>query len=159
MTEPRWLSESEQLAWRSLLWMYDDLTEYLDRQLRTGSRLSNADYQVLIHLSEATDGRLRSLELGRLLHWEKSRLSQHLTRMEKRDLLTRESCVADQRGVNVAITPSGLDVIQDAAPKHVNDVRSALIDHLTPSELDALSSITQKVRTRLADLQQAKTPS
>ena len=33
--------------------------------------------------------RLRPFELGALLRWEKSRVSQHLGRMEKRGLVTR----------------------------------------------------------------------
>jgi DNA-binding MarR family transcriptional regulator len=52
----------------------------------------------LAHLSEAPDGQLRPFALGALLRWEKSRLSQHLGRMEKRDLVTRQRCLTDQRG-------------------------------------------------------------
>ncbi len=62
--------------------MQDGLSEFLERQLRNRHGLSAADYQVLAHLSEAPEGRLRSFELGRLLRWEKSRLSQHLGRMQ-----------------------------------------------------------------------------
>jgi DNA-binding MarR family transcriptional regulator len=152
MMEPRWLSEKEQLAWRSLNWMHDDLVDFIDRRLRMRSGISSADYQVLIHLSEAPDGRLRSLDLGRLLRWEKSRLSQHLTRMEKRGLLSREACPSDQRGIDVVVTPAGRDTIREAAPHHVEDVRSALIDHLTPGELADLSAIAQKIQARLAEL-------
>ncbi len=54
---------------------------------REGARfgISRADYRVLAHLSEAPDARLRSSALTQLLRWEKSRLSQHLGRMETRD--------------------------------------------------------------------------
>ena len=102
MTEPRWLDEREQRAWRSLMTMQDGLSEFLERQLRNRCGLSTADYQVLAHLSEAPEGRLRSFELGRLLRWEKSRLSQHLGRMQNRSLVSRERCLTDQRGAVVA---------------------------------------------------------
>ena len=139
MTEARWLGEREQRAWRNLMAMQDGMAEYIDRQLRNQCGLSSADYQVLAHLSEAPDGRLRPFELGGQLRWEKSRLSQHLGRMEKRGLVTRERCLTDQRGAVVAITPRGGDLIKAAAPQHVGDVRSVLIDHLTAAELEALA--------------------
>jgi DNA-binding MarR family transcriptional regulator len=152
MTEARWLDEREQRAWRGLMTMQDGLSEFLDRQLRTRNGLSTADYQVLAHLSEAPDGRLRPFELGGLLRWEKSRLSQHLGRMENRGLVTRERCLTDQRGAIIAITPRGADLIKAAAPEHVADVRGALIDHLSATELEMLAAVGDRVRERLAEL-------
>ncbi|AGZ42894.1 MarR family winged helix-turn-helix transcriptional regulator [Actinoplanes friuliensis] len=152
MTEARWLDEGEQRAWRSLMVLQEELMEFLDRQLRTRCGLSSADYRVLAHLSETPGGRLRSYELGGLLGWEKSRLSQHLGRMEKRGLVTRERCETDQRGAFAAITPQGADLIRAAAPQHVVDVRAAFIDQLTPAELQTLTVIGDKVRARLGDL-------
>ena len=152
MTGTRWLDEREDRAWRSLMTMQDGLSEYLDRQLRNQCGLSNADYQVLAHLSEAPGGRLRSFELGRLLRWEKSRLSQHLGRMQIRGLVSRERSLTDQRGAVIGLTPRGSDLIEAAAPQHVADVRDAIIDHLTAAELRTLTTIGDKVRERLADL-------
>lgn len=150
MTEPRWLDETEQRAWRSLMSMQEELVEFIDRQLRHRCGLSQADYQVLARLSEASDGPLRSFELGRLMHWEKSRLSQHLGRMEKRGLIARERCPTDKRGSVVTITAQGRDLIKAAAPQHVADIREVVIDHLTAAELEALTVIGEKVRERLA---------
>ncbi len=149
----RWLDQREERAWRSLMGMQDGLSEFLERQLRNRCGLSHADYQVLAHLSEALDGRLRSFELGALLHWEKSRLSQHLGRMQNRGLVSRARCLTDQRGAVIGITPRGRDLITAAAPKHLTDVRDVLIDHLTPAELETLATIGDKVGERLAALQ------
>lgn len=153
MADARWLDEREQSAWRSLMAMQDGVTEFIDRQLRDRCGLSHADYQVLAHLSEAPTGRLRPFELGALLRWEKSRLSQHVARMEKRGLVTRERCPTDQRGAVVASTPKGRDLIKAAAPHHVDDVRTVLIDHLTAAELETLGTVADKVRARLAALE------
>lgn len=152
MAVARWLDEREDQAWRSLMTSHSGLTDYLERQLRRHG-LSRADYEVLAHLSEAPDGHLRSFELGELLRWEKSRLSQHLGRMQTRGLVNRERCRTDQRGAVVSITPRGTDLIAAAAPQHVADVRDVLIDHLTPAELDTLTAIGAKVRARLATLE------
>ncbi|MEA5362296.1 MarR family transcriptional regulator [Amycolatopsis sp., V23-08] len=149
MTEVRWLDDREEQAWRSLMAMQEGLAEFIDRQLRHRCGLSHADYQVLAHLSEAAEP-LRAFELGRLLRWEKSRLSQHLTRMEKRGLVRRERCETDQRGWSIAITAEGTELIEAAAPQHVTDIREVVVDHLTKAELEALTAIGDKVRARLA---------
>lgn len=148
----RWLDPAEQRAWRSLMEMQDGLSEFIDRQLRNRCGFSHADYQVLAHLSEAPEGRLRSFELGELLHWEKSRLSQHLGRMQNRGLASRERCRTDQRGAVVAITPRGSALIEAAAPQHVGDVRDVLIDHVTAAELETLVTVAGKVQARLLAL-------
>jgi DNA-binding MarR family transcriptional regulator len=153
MSDQRWLDDREQRAWRSLLTMQADLSQYMERQLRTRSGLSSADYEVLANLSEAQGGRLRAFALGDALRWEKSRLSQHLTRMEKRALVIREACATDHRGTFVVITPQGREVIEAAAPLHVADVRKVVIDHLSPAQLDLLSELGDQVRARLAVLE------
>lgn len=152
MTEVRWLDDREQRAWRSLMTMQDDLSDFIDRRLRTRSMLSSADFQVLAHLSEAPEGHLRSFELTRLLRWEKSRLSQHLGRMQRRGLVSRERCLTDQRGAVIGITARGRELTDAAAPRHVADVRAAVIDHLSETELAMLAGIGDKVRERLAAL-------
>lgn len=154
MDEPRWLDEREQRAWRSLMKMQAGLSEYIERQLRTHSGLSSADYQVLAHLSEAPEGRLRSFALGDVLQWEKGRLSQHLTRMQNRDLIRRERCATDQRGAVVVITQQGRTLIETAAPLHLADVRNVLIDHVTPAQMDLLIELGDQVEARLAAVDQ-----
>ncbi|MPZ52980.1 MAG: MarR family transcriptional regulator [Acidimicrobiia bacterium] len=149
MTEPRWLNVREIRAWRGYQRMGVQLTAQLHRSLQKEAGLSLSDYEVLVHLSEADGGRLRSYELGSRLQWEKSRLSHHLSRMERRGLVTRETCESDARGLFVVITPRGMDTIEKAAPHHVDDVRDNLIDLLTPEELDVLADISERVLAQL----------
>ena len=47
MGEERWLDDREQRAWRSLMTMHADLSQYLERTLRGRSGLSMPDYEVL----------------------------------------------------------------------------------------------------------------
>src|ERR1700749_3483596 len=112
MKQGRWLGDREARAWRGLMAMHADLSQYIERQLRSRDGLSTADYEVLALLSEASSGRLRAFELGRSLRWEKSRLSQHLTRMEKRGLVSREQCPTDQRGHFVVLTARGREAVE-----------------------------------------------
>ena len=109
---------------------------------------------VLAHLSEAPGGTLRSSRLCRLLQWEKSRLSQHLGRMQDRGLVVRGRPVDDQRAAVVTVTDVGRRMIEDAAPRHAADARAVLIDTLDPHELAALTTIADEVRRRLVVLQE-----
>ena len=153
MSEPRWLDGREQRAWRSLMVMQAGISEYLERQLRARSGMSMADYEVLAHLSETPEGRLRSFALARLLRWEKGRLSQHLTRMQNRGLIRREPCLTDRRGAVVVISDKGRAMIEEAAPLTVADVRKVFIDDATPAQLDLLTELGDQVRARLAELE------
>ncbi|MDP8977637.1 MAG: MarR family transcriptional regulator [Actinomycetota bacterium] len=127
------------------------LSARLNRNLVRAAGLSLADYEVLVSLSEACEGRLRAFRLADALRWEKSRLSHHLTRMQRRGLLRREECPTDRRGAFVVLTDAGRTAIERAAPEHVEDVRRAFVDVLTPAQLDALDEISRAVLARLSD--------
>src|SRR5688500_10159239 len=111
MTDAVWLDETEARAWRGYLKMNSLLAAQLQRDLLQDSDLSLPDYDVLVVLSEAAEDRLRMRDLGQQLLWEKSRLSHHITRMERRGLVRREDCDVDARGAFVVITPEGLRAI------------------------------------------------
>jgi DNA-binding MarR family transcriptional regulator len=146
---PPWLDDREARAWRSYLAMQRRLEATINRRLQQGSGLSGADYEVLVHLSEAEDQRMRAFELAEATQWEKSRLSHHLTRMERRGLVERSDCPTDRRGAFVSLTRYGQAAIEAAAPCHVADVRSLFLDELTPLELDTLAGLTERVLARL----------
>lgn len=130
--------------------MQGQLRARVASQLQRETGLSEADYEVLVNLSEAPDGRLRPSELGGATLWEKSRISHHVTRMEARGLVERRPCPTDKRGALVVLTPAGRSAIERAAPTHVEHVRAAFIDVLTPAQLDALAEISDIVLTKLA---------
>jgi DNA-binding MarR family transcriptional regulator len=147
--EPRWLSDTEQHAWRSFLRMQAQLTTRLSRELQADSDLSIADYDVLVHLTDLEGGRRRILELARELDWEKSRMSHHLARMAKRGLIAREECPADGRGAFIVITPEGQAAIEAAAPRHVETVRRLVFDALTPEQVAALGAVSDRILKQL----------
>lgn len=149
MAEAQWLTEREAHAWRSLQMMQMRLTGALTRQLVADSHLSYPDYLVLVGLTEQEDGRLRLFELGRLLGWEKSRLSHHVARMDQRGLVTKEACGSDRRGFHVVVTPAGRKAIKAAAPGHVDAVRRLFVDRLSPTQLDAIAAASDAVLAAL----------
>jgi len=145
----RWLDQREERAWRGFVNLQQQVRRRLARELQRTVGMSEADYEVLVHLSEAPDGRLRPYQLGRITQWEKSRLSHHLRRMGERGLVERQYCPTDNRGSFVAITETGRAAIAAAAPQHVEDVRRLFIDVLSPEQLDAIADIADTVLERL----------
>lgn len=145
MTGTRWLDDDEQRAWRAFMRMQGKLAAQLNRQLQTESGLSLADYEVLVQLTDVPDGRLRPFELQRALQWEQSRLSHHLTRMQRRGLIAREECDEDGRGAFVVLTDAGRHAITAAAPGHVDTVRRLFFDGLTRDQITMLRQVSDKV--------------
>jgi len=146
---PHWLTEREQRAWRGLLQMNSALDARLNRELQQASGLSLADYDVLVLLTEAPDGRRRVFEVAEDLQWEQSRLSHHLARMQRRGLVAREECTTDRRGAFVVLTDAGRDAIEKAAPGHVDTVRQLVFDGLSEEQVAMLESFVGRVLARL----------
>lgn len=147
--ETRWLTPEEERAWRGFHRLRGDLTARLNAELAADSGLTEADFAVLVYLSEAPDGVMRSRELQRELAWDRSRLSHQLTRMERRGTVERRPCRTDARGLDVAITIAGREAITAAAPSHVAVVRHCFVDLLTPEQLAALADIADVVAEHL----------
>jgi len=149
VTEPRWLDERRQRAWRAWLAMQTRLQAELNRQLQADSGMSLADFDVLVALTDRPDVPLRVFELAEAVQWEKSRLSHHLARMERRGLVERQDCPDDARGAFVVLTAAGRDAIERAAPAHVETVRALVFDGLAPEQVDLLADVAERVLHRV----------
>ena len=147
--ETPWLDDRQQQVWRAWLRVGSRLPAALNRQLQRDSDLSLQDFDVLVQLTDVDEGRVRVSALAAALGWERSRLSHHVTRMERRGLVAREECDDDGRGAFVVLTPAGRTAIERAAPGHVRTVRSLVFDALAPAEVDALGEALAKVLDRL----------
>ena len=141
---PRWLSGDEQATWQAYRRMARRLDARLAQDLLRDSGLSMQDYDVLSNLSGAAGGRLPAKDLAAHLFWSASRLSHHLDRMEKRGLVCRERR-ADGRGSDVVLTDAGWESLRAAAPGHVESVRQAFFDHLSPRDQQVLRRIGETV--------------
>jgi DNA-binding MarR family transcriptional regulator len=139
------VSEQDWQLWREFITMHRHLARELDRQLQQDAGISQADFSVLIRLSESADQRLRTGELAELLAWEKSRVSHQVTRMEARDLLERTECATDGRGTWVGLTDEGRRVLREASDDHAAKIRSLFFDQLQPQDKDALSQASRRI--------------
>jgi DNA-binding MarR family transcriptional regulator len=137
------LDDDEQKVWRSYLLMQRTLETHLERHLQRDFGLSKSDFEILVNLSESEAGRMRAFELSRSTQWEKSRLSHHLTRMEKRGLIRKEAC--DSRYPEIVITEEGLAAIKECAPAHAARVREFFVDVFGPDRFAGLGEVSDEV--------------
>lgn len=139
----------ELQTWRAFIETTDELRAVLAARLQSESGLSSGDYSVLLALSEADHRRMRSSELAAHIGWERSRLSHHLGRMERRELIRREECATDNRGAEITATPAGIEAFRGASAPHLHAIRELFVDALTPAQLTAAGDIADALRARL----------
>lgn len=149
VTEPRWLTAAEQQVWRAYLDVSRMLNERMHRQLTEDSAMSVAEYEVLVQLSEHPERQMRMSELADRVVNSRSRMTHTITRMEQRGLVRRRPCVEDGRGVWCILTDEGMAVTRAAAPGHVETVRQAVFDPLTPAEVQQFGEALVKIREQL----------
>lgn len=141
MAKTRWLTASEQRAWRAYLEATTLLFDALDRQLQRDSTMPHAYYEILVRLSEAPGRSMRMSELADATRSSRSRLSHAVARLEERGWLQRVECPTDKRGQIAVLTDVGFAALEEAAPGHVAAVRRHLIDRLTRQQVAQLERI------------------
>ena len=141
MTEQaNWLNDEEATLWRTFLALEGRLHLEIQRDLKNSSGLTEPEFEVLAHLSEAP-GPLRMTALADALKWERSRVSHQVTRMAKRGLVQRSVCAEDGRGAFVSTTEEGMREIEKAAPDHVATVRRVFLDRLDDDDKRELARL------------------
>ncbi len=149
MAQTRWLTNAEQHTWRAFLEATRRLDDQLDRELQHDAGMPLGYYTILVMLSEAPGRTLRLSDLAERTWSSRSRLSHAVDRLEEKGWVERISCPSDKRGAFALLTDAGFAVLEAAAPGHVEGVRRHLFDQLTPSQVEALGTISQKVAQRL----------
>ena len=135
----RWLSQDEQRTWRAFIEANRLLYDSIEGQLQRAAGMPHAYYEILVRLSEAPSRSLR-----------KSRVSHAVARLEERGWVRRSECAGDRRGQLAHLTPKGFAALEELAPGHVERVRSALFDALTPAQVKQLRAISEAVLSNLA---------
>jgi DNA-binding MarR family transcriptional regulator len=149
VTAPRWLDDDEQETWRTYLWANQLLRESLDRQLQRDARMPHTYYMILAMLSEAPDRAMTMTDLAQLVRSSPSRLSHAVAKLEEAGWVTRRRHAEDGRTTVATLTDDGFSALADAAPGHVEQVRSVLFDPLTPEQVRQLREICRAVLTKL----------
>ncbi|NLE78838.1 MAG: MarR family transcriptional regulator [Rhodococcus sp.] len=147
-TPTRWLDSQQQDAWRSLIALVTRLPAALDTQLQRESKLTHFEYFVLAELSESPERRLQLSTLAQQANASLSRLSHVITKMERAGWVERKK-VTGCRGSQAVLTDTGMATIVEAAPAHVESVRTMIFDGLDADQVHQLSDVARAMLTQL----------
>lgn len=137
---PAPLDEREMQAWHALIRAHARVVRRLEADLDGEQQLSLPAYEVLSHLSEAPDRRLRMSDLASYAILTPSGLTRLVDKLAREGLVERARCQTDARVVYAVLTDAGMDRLVQAYPTHLRGVREHLVDRLTPSQLEAIAT-------------------
>jgi DNA-binding MarR family transcriptional regulator len=144
-----WLTAAEVDSWLSVVRLMMWLPWSIDQQLRRNSDLGMVAYQVLAMLSEAPVRTMRMSSLAEVTNASLSRLSHLFKRLEGRGLVRRAPDPTDGRFTNAILTEEGYQTLAEAAPGHVAQVRSLVIDVLSSEQLRRLGLTADRIMSRI----------
>ena len=122
----------------------------LGREFPTGE-ISFNEYDVLFNLSRQEGRRLRIRDLSRHLLLTQPSVSRMVDRLVAKGLVTKESDPVDGRGTFVCLTEDGYALYRRVAVSHARSIDRHLGGALSADELDALRSLTERIRTSVAE--------
>ncbi|MBO7748729.1 MarR family transcriptional regulator [Paenibacillus sp. MWE-103] len=140
------LNEEEMRIWHLWKGSFQSIFGRVIKEMSSHTGLSEGDYGVLDRLVLNGDGSLRQQELADSMDWDKSRLSHHLTRMEKRRLVARNPLDTD-RGVQVIITSAGKSALDQARPVVAKAIRQYFLEQLTDQDMESITRMAERTKT------------
>ncbi|MFE6076340.1 MarR family winged helix-turn-helix transcriptional regulator [Paenibacillus sp. NPDC057886] len=139
------LNEEEMKIWNMWKGSFKRIFGRVVKEMSEHTGLSEGDFGVLDRLVQFGDGKLRQQELADSMDWDKSRLSHHLTRMEKRGLVLRKPLDTD-RGVQVIITAAGQSALNEALPIVSQAIRKHFLDLLTDQDMESIRKLAERTK-------------
>jgi DNA-binding MarR family transcriptional regulator len=147
--EPQWLDEDQQRSWRALVVGSTLLMDRLDDDLRREFNISLTEYEILVRLSERPGRAMRMAQLADALAHSRSRVTHTIDRMERAGYVVRGTTPEDGRGIVATMTDAGYELLEQAAPRHVEGVRSYLVDRVDGADFKALGRAMDAVTDHL----------
>jgi DNA-binding MarR family transcriptional regulator len=146
--EPRRLSARDpRLApWRAFLLAHARIVRRLDEELRAEHDISLAEYDALLTIAQAPDGRVRMGSLADQVLLSKSGVTRLIDRLVSDGLVERTACSADARGAEAVLTETGLARLREASRTHLRGIDEHFLAVVEPDDLDA----TERTMTAVA---------
>ncbi|HYV16479.1 MAG TPA: MarR family transcriptional regulator [Conexibacter sp.] len=139
------LCGAERDAWRGLLRVHACVLKALDAELEAAHGLPLTSYEVLIHLSEAPEYRMRMCDLADSVSLSRSGMSRLVDRLERDGLIVRCACAHDARGAFACLTETGLARVEEARPTHVAGIRRRFLAQFDGDELGQLGAFWSRL--------------
>ncbi|HET7130354.1 MAG TPA: MarR family transcriptional regulator [Gaiellaceae bacterium] len=138
-------------SWVSFLRAHAAITRELSAQLQREHDLTLNDYEVLLHLSRAEDGRMRRVDLAQQVVLTASGITRLLEGLERAGYVRKESCASDARVSYAALTDEGQAKLRAAAETHLRGIDELFVSRYSGSELTALAELLGRLPVTGAD--------
>jgi DNA-binding MarR family transcriptional regulator len=142
------LSPAELRAWQALLHAHHEVNRRLDSELRRDHGVSLADYDVLLRLANAPDGRLRMTELAARVLVSPSTLTRRVDGLVRDGLVERRRLEGDSRVLLASLTHAGRGLLRRAAVTHLQGIRRHFSGRLSGKQLKAVGSALEVIAGR-----------
>jgi DNA-binding MarR family transcriptional regulator len=133
--------DRELEAWRCFLRAHAAITRRLDSELTAAHELTLSQYEVLLHLSEAPDRKMRMSELAKRVLLTRSGVTRLISGLEAAELVERTTCAADARGAFARLTGPGEAKLREASGTHRQGVEELYLGRFSKRELEKLSEL------------------
>lgn len=140
-----YLSEPEFRAWHGCLLFTNTTTRALDEALTAAHGISVKEFDVLITLFNASDGRLRMAELADQVVLTPSGVTHLVTRLERDGLVRRSVDEHDRRSFFAALTTAGHRRLRESRPTHNEVIREYLTRRMSAAQLATLGALLDKI--------------
>lgn len=132
-------------AWTRLLRAHASTTRLLSAGLQSDHDLTLNDFEALLVLSGAEDGRMKRVDLARRLLLTPSGITRLLAGLERAGLVMRTTCPTDLRVAYAELTPAGRERLEAASCAHVASIRALLEEYCSVDELEQLGDILDRL--------------
>jgi DNA-binding MarR family transcriptional regulator len=132
-------------AWARLLQAHASTTRALSGSLLAEHGLTLNDYEALLRLARAEDGRMRRVDLAEQLTLTASGVTRLLDGLEAAGYVERGACLTDRRVVYAVITEVGREKLESASESHVAEVRALFDERFGQEELEQLAELLSRL--------------
>jgi DNA-binding MarR family transcriptional regulator len=128
-------------SWVRLLRGHASVIRAISAQLVADHGLTINDYEALLHLARAEEGRMRRVDLAERLILTASGVTRLLDGLEAAGWVERASCASDRRVAYAVLTPAGRTKLHVASESHMADIRTYFESRFSTEELERLASL------------------
>jgi DNA-binding MarR family transcriptional regulator len=117
----------------------------LSADLQSRHGLSINDYEALLVLSHAEDGRMRRVDLAAALVLTASGVTRLLDGLEATGCVEKAFCESDARVTYAVLTPKGRELLGRASADHVAAIGALFEQRYSPEELETLAELLSRL--------------
>lgn len=125
------------------------LLDSLEKRLKQQVGLTLSEYNMLLLLSEAPEGRMRMGQLADAIVFSPSRLTYQVKVLSERGLVKRVKCPEDGRAWQTELTADGRRMFRRASIVHAKGVKGLFTDAVSDEQLSMIRQIFTQVSQNL----------